>query len=200
MITSPTTASLWAVQEREGLPQCILMTDLWCNRGESSTQQKLQFSRQHGRQLSLPDTNCQGRAAEAARLRRGTHTASPLYPQNTPSVWKAHLLLPFFFFLWLVQIFLSSCLRNLVADCTAEEDFDSFANIFCPSFGEVQRTACLGLQTFPLLKSATLLTQTCHQKQAFISIICSIILKILVVAVNVFSPGISKSNYFLLYD
>lgn len=107
---------------------------------------------------------------------------------------------PPFFFLWLVQIFLSSCLRNLVADCTAEEDFDSFANIFCPSFGEVQRTACLGLQTFPLLKSATLLTQTCHQKQAFISIICSIILKILVVAVNVFSPGISKSNYFLLYD
>lgn len=106
----------------------------------------------------------------------------------------------FFFFLWLVQIFLSSHLRNLVADCTAEEDFDSFANIFCPSFGEVQRTACLGLQTFPLLKSATLLTQTCHQKQAFISIICSIILKILVVAVNVFSPGISKSNYFLLYD
>lgn len=98
MITSPTTASLWAVQKREGLPQCILMTDLWCNRGESSTQQKLQFSRQHGRQLSLPDTNCQGRAAEAARLRRGMHTASLLYPQNTPSVWKAHLLLLFFFF------------------------------------------------------------------------------------------------------
>lgn len=34
MITTPTTASLWAMEKWEGLPQWILMTDLWCNHGE----------------------------------------------------------------------------------------------------------------------------------------------------------------------
>ena len=87
-----------------------------------------------------------------------------------------------------------------MADFTKEEDFDSFANIFLLQLLRNTENCLLQLTNVSSAESATLLTQTCRQKQAFISMIYSIILKILVVAVNVFSPSISKSNYFLLYD
>lgn len=53
MITSPTTASLWTMQKWEGLPQCILMTDLWCNRGGGTAPNK-----NYSFHCSMEDSSC----------------------------------------------------------------------------------------------------------------------------------------------